>query len=208
MTNLKGLAPKFGLDCTPEYVAGYKDTHLKPINFDYKLGYLFFLITDTLLDNYRLLDIGCGTAGYYRLAKNLKELVGLDYSKRMIATANELNALNKPYKSEFINSTFDQYNAVKKFDAILDNVSGNYLPHSVVRLKKIAEALNNNGLCVFHIQPPAGLKERLGILIKNRASYKITEKKFLSMVKENGCLTTIFSYKKRDRITFFLKKSV
>jgi predicted TPR repeat methyltransferase len=175
--DLKGNAPKFGVDCSDRYVDSYVSEHLNESSLEYRLGYAGQIILNGLLkEEYTLLDVGCGTAGYFGFYDKAKEICGIDYSAKMIEKAKELTALKGIKHCSFFTSTFADFSETKKYDAIMLGVYGQYLPITLDVLQKTFSLLNNSGLVVFSIAS------------ENEISLKISFKKVIKRVigKKDG----------------------
>ena len=182
------------------YVQSYKESHSKPIDFDYTLGYIHYVIIDNLISDYNLLDIGCGTAGYRKLIKNDKSYTGIDYSPKMIDVARGFNPQDK-----FIISDFHSFNTGEKYDAIVDTISGIYYPHTIDNTNKIKSLLTDGGIAVMVVKNMMAIKERIGNIVKNRK--QITEKELVKMIGMNKFFSFNIDNKKFN-VTFLFFQSL
>lgn len=67
------------------------------------------ILADGFMKDYNLLDIGCGTAGYFRLLKNYQSIMGLDYSQKMIKAAERLMSEWGLRDISFWNDSFEKF---------------------------------------------------------------------------------------------------
>jgi SAM-dependent methyltransferase len=186
--DLKAYAPQHGIDCSPEYVRGYHDSHVKPETVEYRLSYLPMIALDGLLRDYSILDIGCGTAGYYRLARNVRAITGVDYSQRMLDSALEL-AKRYGYagKVRFIKASFDEFEGKETYDAIRAGVYGSYEPINAALLARLHAMLNPGGFLVVGVSPPRGWRQKLRDSL-NLPVNKMSEAKFERLASRSGGL--------------------
>jgi 2-polyprenyl-3-methyl-5-hydroxy-6-metoxy-1,4-benzoquinol methylase len=188
-----------------DYVAVYKNTHLLPPDFDYKFGYLSLLITDGLMEQYNILDIGCGTAGYYRLAKNAKTITGLDGAQEIVDEGRKLCADLGIKNITFIPETFENFKTDKKFDVVLNAVSGTYIPHTAQNIRKICGLLSASGFAVFGFCEPSGFKERIGRLIGRGRKNIITEGQFNAMFRTVPGAQIFMTIKRGSHVIVFIR---
>src|SRR5579863_10433314 len=121
--------PAHGIEAAVGYADRYALSHQAPPNLDYRRGYIWLLIIDALLQDYVLLDVGCGTAGYYRLARNYRKIVGLDSSQAMIDNGRVLQSQLGLKNTELRYGSFASYAPDQQFDAVnLVGVFGHYVP--------------------------------------------------------------------------------
>jgi SAM-dependent methyltransferase len=203
--DLKGRAPGHGVDCSAEYVESYRRTHLHPEDLEYRLSYYRIVLLDGLLRDYSYLDAGCGTAGYFRLMRNARRLTGVDYSERMIATAQDFSVRNGyAGKTRFVCSDFSAFESDETYDAIRLGVYGSYLPVSVPVLKKAHAMLRPGGFLLIGITLPQGfrgrLRDRLGL-----ASTRISGRRFEQLVREAGGLSILTATRVRHRMHYLLR---
>jgi ubiquinone/menaquinone biosynthesis C-methylase UbiE len=203
--DLKGNAPKYGLDCSDEYVDSYKESHLKPVSGEYRIDYISLLIIDWLYRGYSLLDVGCGTAGYFRLLKNYKSLHGLDYSNKMLKAADELSGLYNLKNIKWTCSSFGDFITSDKFDVVRLGVYGTYEPITKDIINKVYGLLNKGGMAVFSIHPPKNYKERIKILLK-KEKIKISNKSFTKYLLKNSKFKICMEIKRGRQFIFFCKK--
>ncbi len=137
-----------GLDANPKaYVDSYFATHLGQRGLDYKTDYFKIGLIDHLLTDYRVLDVGCGTGGYFDLYRGATRVVGIDHSALMVAGARELQKRGVITKNaEFHETTFPQYFSNSLFDCIRLDVYGSYLPLTIPILQKASRLISPGGL--------------------------------------------------------------
>ncbi len=185
-----------------EWVAYYTKSHLSA-GFDYRESHLPYLVIDGLLEKYNLLEIGCGTAGYLKLLKNLDHFTGIDWSEKMVNVARKLNP-----EHEFTAVLFEDFQSQKTFDVIIDFVTGMYDRPSQKNIDKIFSLLNKNGIAVISVRAHRiTLKERIGDVIRRRKNLKISEREMQRICEK---WNKLFSISKRsgslDIEIYFLQK--
>ena len=201
----KGYAPKYGGDCSDEYVGGYKKSHLGDITFEYKLGYLQFKIVDSLFDSYTLLDIGCGTAGYYRILNNYKKIVGIDYSKKMLEAADELAVENEVHNCKFQQTIFEKYNTDATFDVIRFGVYSTYEPVKLEVIQKAYDLLKTGEILVISNQSPKGFCQCVNAFLQNGHIYMSAFQFYNLISKVTGFNEIIKLEIDKRKIHFFQK---
>ncbi|MDE2165874.1 MAG: class I SAM-dependent methyltransferase [Alphaproteobacteria bacterium] len=178
--------PVRGVDASPEYAEGYARTHIIPQTFEYRLGYIWLLVIDSLLKDYVLLDVGCGTAGYHRLARNCKRIVGLDYSKTMIERGRVLLSELGLKSTEMICGTFEGYLPTEQFDAVnLVGSIGRYTPWpgNEAALEKVRIILRPGGMASFAFVRPRTVFQFLKAILFPRRTVVIRETRFKRMIQ-------------------------
>ncbi len=159
-----------------EWVEYYTKSHLST-DFNYRESYLPYLVLDRLLENYSLLEIGCGTAGYIKLLPNLNHFTGIDWSQKMVDAAKKLNP-----KHEFMRTLFKDYQTEKRFDAIIDFATGIYDRPDQKNIDKIFALLEPKGVAVVAVRSHRiSPKEKIGDIVKRRRNLKISEQHMLSL---------------------------
>jgi len=194
---------------TKEYAEGYKRSHLKEVDFDYKKDYVEYLIIDSMYQDYDMLDVGCGTGGYWRLLKNSKSIHGIDYSPAMIEAGNELKNLYDFKNTSFSCEDFEKYIPDKKFDVIKMLNWGGYRPYSLEIIKKTYEALKEGGMAVFPIRMPDNFRDKIRMFL-GKEKIKLSEKQFKKYLSNFKNFDVLFSMKiQRHGSTaiFFVKKT-
>ena len=191
--DLKGRAPSYGYDVSDKYMNSYRNSHYNK-DQNYRLSYISYIIIENILDKYKCLDIGCGTAGFVQLMDKCTEFVGIDYSKKMLGAAEELMAEFKISNYSFFNDSFENYSGEDSyFDVIRLGVYGSYQPHSIEILKKTRKLLNENGLLLVSYAEPKNIRELL-LSIKSNDPIKITNNRFIKMLYASGYKDIIFKF--------------
>lgn len=196
-----GKAPAKGTDVSDEYADSYGETHKKPIDLEYAISHSSYLLLDGIQDQYELLDIGCGTAGYWRLMRRWKQIVGLDYSKKMLAVAREFVDELGLRNVELVHSSFRDYDPGRSFDAIISGTFGNYDPLTKEMFDKLNGMLRPGGVLVLSFQTPKSVRHALQVLFRRDRLYRYPGE-FVSFMTRNGFdlkLTTSHA----PRISFF-----
>lgn len=121
--------PAKGIEASTEYAEEYAASHRVPPGLNYKRSYLHLVMIDALLSDYVLFDVGCGTGGYFRLLRNYRKIIGLDFSKAMIDKARDLAKELRLERVDFVCRKFEDYDPPKSFDAMnLAGAIGWYVP--------------------------------------------------------------------------------
>lgn len=192
MTDLKGLAPLYGKDCSDEYVNSYEIEHLNGHdNFSYDLGHIHCHVIDSLFNHYDLLEFGCGTAGFTSLFKRMNSYAGVDYSQKMIDVAKRINP-----NSDFECMNIENFETSKKFDVVIDTVTGNYRAHTRQHVDKVMDYLKPDGMAVLLIQNYTNnifrqLKRGAGDLLKNRQTNHISKNNFNKYISKYSTIMTL-----------------
>ena len=203
--DLGGYAPKFGQDCSDEYVESYRQSHLAPETEKYRLGYLPFMMIDDLLRDYSLLDVGCGTAGYYRLLRNAATITGVDYSEKMLAAARELTGRYDVSGCTFVKSDFERFDTDDRFDAVRLGVYGTYEPFDQSVFRRVHGLLNDGGIAVFANATPRSAREHVSSLVR-RSPIRRSNRSFERLVSGSCALTSIFKLSHGHRTHYFFRK--
>lgn len=199
---LDGKAPARGLEISDEYVNNRSNTHINPIDFEYTVDNIPYAIVDLLLDNYSLLDIGCATAGYWRLLKRCKSIVGVDYSKKMLSVAAEYAEKYNFKESEFIHSSVEKFTTDRKFDVIVCLVLGHYVPCSRKIIKKLHSFLRPGGILVLSFQTPKNIKDIVRGFFKKNPLF-IYPNQFVSLVTGIGFELKLTMNNKLNQFSIF-----
>src|SRR5713226_7893653 len=148
--------PLIGDPGSKQYADHYIATHLSiPDFWAYKNGYLDIVVVDSLFREYTMLDVGCGTGGYYQLLKNYKHITGWDFSHYMIEAALKLKTDLSLCNVDFVCARFEEFESNQKFDIVrVPGVFGTYMPWTLQALSKVCGLLNDGGVAVVSIFPP------------------------------------------------------
>lgn len=175
----------------------------------YRAGYLDVLMLDALLrEGYRLLDVGCGTAGYHRLLARHGEVIGIDPIPRMIENANQLKRELDVRNAAYACSDFESYEPSRRFDAIrATGVYGWYLPwhgRSAI-LEKIARLLEPSGIAVLSYVPPTSIWGAAKAALAPARTVVMFPRKILSMARRSG-LVPLFEIRRQATTVIFARK--
>lgn len=140
-------------DCCDEFVEAFVSLHKEPIDNVYMYEWLIRSFVDVIKVNQSVLYIACGTAGYTRLFKNVKRFVGIDFSKKMISAAKELNQ-NPAIDFDFNCTTFEDFNSTETFDIIYLGPYGHNVPYTIDVLQKAKKYLKKDGMLFCTIGDP------------------------------------------------------
>ena len=176
-----------GQEYSESYFKLHKDTD--PSNFNYRLSYGYWFLVDSLMQNYSLLDVGCGTGGFYRLLSHHKSILGIDIMPEMIQQAHSLNEISKVANSSFQCVDFKNLEVSQKFDIIsLSGVYGWYVSwlKSEWALQKAVSLLKNGGLLVVSHVSPTTVFEYLKYLFLRSKTIVIPEDRIVIMAKRSN----------------------
>ena len=102
-----------------EYAKHYVASHMNSSDeFTYRLGYADLLLIDSIFHDSVMLDVGCGTGGYYALAHNYGRIDGMNFSSSMIDVANKLKTELNLEDVEFRCETFDTFMPSRQYDVV------------------------------------------------------------------------------------------
>lgn len=210
MNKIDGDAVNSGIDCADEYAENYASSHEKR-DFTYNFEYMREFTIDALIPEYSILDIGCGTAGYYKYMRNCKHLVCLDGSKKMLDEAKKLSKEFTVENIEYECCLFSEYDNTSKFDVVNLGVYGHYIPHDIDTIKKTVSLVKEGGVSVFSISIPTTLYTKIGVIVKNIITFgkakTIFESKFERMLyKANAGEVIMKLHRLPNRISYFVKK--
>jgi len=196
--------PRSGRQASQRYADHWARSHVAPPDeVAYRVGYADLLALDSLLTDYRLLDVGCGTGGYLRLAKNAREIVGVDFSETMIAKARELG----PANATFACCRYENYTSDRLFDAVrLGGVVGWYAPWpgNADALRRARALLVRDGIVVATYVPPRNLLQWLKSLLFPRRTVVISRRRFLAMARAAG-FELLFAVETAHSVQAFLR---
>ena len=156
----------------------------------YRAGYLDLLTLDGLApDGYSLLDVGCGTGGYHRLATRAGAILGLDLTPAMIAEAERLRAETGQTHRRYLCGAFESTPFAEQFDAIrFAGIYGWYRPwhgaHAV--LARVADLLRPGGVVVLSYTPPRTPVQALKAALAPSRTVLIFRRRFLAMLRPAG----------------------
>jgi 2-polyprenyl-3-methyl-5-hydroxy-6-metoxy-1,4-benzoquinol methylase len=203
MQILKGPDPTTGIEAGQDYAEHWAATHQGPIDDQYRADNMDTVLLDGMLRDYRLLDIGCGTGGFLRLAEHAREIVGIDFSQAMIEQAQrfELN------RAQFRCCRFEDFSDSQRFDAIrLVGVFGHYQPwtRSAWALSRAFDLLTPGGVLVTSYVPPKSTIHWLKTLAFPMRTVVIPEHRFSRMTTEAG-FSALFSIEREHSRIVFLR---
>jgi SAM-dependent methyltransferase len=184
-----GPDPAAGLEASPAYAEHYAKSHRAAPTLDYRRGYLCSILIDALLDDYVLLEVGCGTGGYFRLARHHRRIIGLDFSKSMIEEGRALAAELGLERIELVHGKFETYDPPGAIDAVnLAGVIGWYVPWigNEHVLAKARAMLRPGGIAVFSFVKPRRWLQSLKAILFPRRTVLIPEKRFLGLARQAG----------------------
>jgi len=173
------------------YAEHYVRSHGEGRNtLDYRSGYVDVLTLDALMpEGYRLLDVGCGTAGYHHLLARHGHVTGIDPIPEMIMAANQFKEEFSVRNSDYACLTFEEFKATEKLDAIrLTGVYGWYLSwhRSAGVLAKAFRLLDPAGIAVLSYVPPKSPVMAAKAILAPARTVVIFRRRFLAMVGASG----------------------
>lgn len=181
--------PTKGVEAAATYAENYASSHRERPTFDYRCGYICSVLIDALLTDYILLEVGCGTGGYFRLLRNYKKIIGLEFSKAMIDQGRELASELGLKRIEFVHEKFENYDAPELIDAVnLAGVIGCYVPWvgNENLLYKARAMLRPRGLAVLSFVKPRNWLQSLKAILFPRHTILMHETRFLRKVEKAG----------------------
>jgi SAM-dependent methyltransferase len=181
--------PAKGIEASAQYAEHYAASHRVPPSWDYKQEYIHLVMIDALLSDYVLLHVGCGTGGFFRLARNHKKIIGLDFSKAMIDKARDLAKELGLKRVEFVYKKFEDYDPSESFDAVnLAGAIGWYVPWigKDAILAKTHAMLKPGGLAVLSFVKPRGWLQLLKAVLFPGKTVLIREPRFFGMIQKAG----------------------
>ena len=156
----------------------------------YRAGYLDILTLDGLLpDGYSLLDVGCGTAGYHRLATRAGAILGLDLTPAMIEEAERLRAESGETHRRYVCATFESTPFDEPFDAIrFAGIYGWYRPWHGARdvLARLSGLLRPGGVVAVSYTPPRTPLQGVKAMLAPSRTVLIFRGRFLAMLRGAG----------------------
>lgn len=196
--------PQSGREAGPRYAEMYAASHGDQAALDYRSSYVDTLIIDALFSNYRLLEAGCGTGGYLRLAAKAREIVGVDFSATMIAEARRFGITNARFEC----GRFETYLDEKPFDVVnIGGVIGWYAPWvgNGDVLRRAAKMIAPNGIVVATYVPPRTIIAKIKCIVA-RGHTVVTWPSTFAAIADNAGLAPLFSLDRGNRVTIFLRR--
>ena len=125
--------PLLGRLASAAYAASYAGSHLRIEDVPaYVAGYADLLLIDGMLSGYRMLDVGTGTGGFLRLARNHAMITAIDFSPSMISAARALGQELGLRDVAFAVARFEDFQDPEPFDVIrLTGTYGWYQPWAI-----------------------------------------------------------------------------
>jgi SAM-dependent methyltransferase len=174
----------------------------------YRADYIDVLVLDALLpEGYRLLDIGCGTAGYHRLLTRHGHVHGIDFMPEMIEQAERFKRDFDIQNAQYTCATFEDFEDSSGYDAIrMPGVYGWYRSWhgQQIILEKLRNLLSPGGIAQVSYVAPVSIIHWTKTLLCPSRTVVIPESRFLSMVARAG-LVPIISMIKGDSTHVFLR---
>jgi len=182
--------PAKGKLATRSYAESYSEGHRSfadvPI---YVAGYADFVLIDAMMSDYVMLDVGSGTGGFFRLARNQSRVVSIDFSPEMTKAAQRLGGELGIDRVEYVCCMFEDYQSNVHFDVVrLTGTFGWYQSWwvSVASLQKAVGLLNSGGLLAVSWVPPRTLFQWMKCKAFPSRTVIITDKDLLKLVLEYG----------------------
>ena len=192
------------------YAEGWARTHTAiEDKVGYRAGYPDVLLIDRLLEDYAMLDVGCGTGGYLSLANSHARITAIDFSESMIEQARRLQIELGFERVTFECASFESYQTEDSFDVVrMGGVVGWYRPWpgNEIALSKARDLVRAGGLVIATYVRPRSLFDILKSVFFPRRTKVITRAKFLRMAAAAG-LTPLFSIETAHASLAFLRKA-
>ena len=193
------------------YAAHWARTHeAVEDQLGYRAAYPDILLIDRLLTDYTMLDVGCGTGGYLKLARRHARITAIDFSASMIDEARRLQAELGVERVTFECALFESYGTQEIFDVVrMGGVVGWYRPWpgNEGALAKARDLVPAGGLVIATYVRPRSLFDLLKTALFPRKTRVIAEAKFLRLAAAMG-LTHLFSIETPNASLAFLRKAI
>lgn len=175
----------------------------------YRAGYIDVLALDALLpEGYRLLDIGCGTAGYHRLLTRHGHVHGVDFMPEMIEAAEKFKRDFGIRNAQYTCASFEDFEDSSGYDAVrMPGVYGWYRPwHGQQRIMdRISTLLNPSGIAVLSYVPPTTATMLAKTILAPERTVIIRRSHFERMVR-HAAMTALFDIKLPHVTMVFVRK--
>lgn len=175
----------------------------------YRAGYIDVLALDALLpEGYRLLDVGCGTAGYHRLLTRHGHVHGIDFMPEMIVAAEKFKREFGIRNAHYTCTAFEDFEDELGYDAVrMPGVYGWYRPwHGQQKiLDRIGALLNPSGIAVLSYVPPTTAIMLAKTIVAPQRTVVIRRAHFERMVRRAG-MTALFDIKLAHVTVMFARK--
>lgn len=173
------------------YARHWEHTHQMVVDpVAYRAGYVDLLVLDSLLpDGYRLLDVGCGTAGYHRLLRRHGLIHGIDPIPEMIEAANRFKDGFGITHATYSCTAFETFDPIERFDAVrLVGTFGWYTSWYGQQhiLYKVSKILNNDGIAIVSHVPPANILMTIKAAVALGRTIIFPEKRLQNMASKAG----------------------
>jgi 2-polyprenyl-3-methyl-5-hydroxy-6-metoxy-1,4-benzoquinol methylase len=179
-----------GIEADQNYADMYVQGHIKtsPDDPQYRLLYADVLLVDSLLTGYTRLEVGCGTGGYLRIAKNHKHIVGIDFSRSTIDAAIKYQQQFGVERVTYQTCLFEEIKG-GPFDCVsIRGIYGHYRPWkgNEAVLKKVRELLRPGGVLIASFVPPARLFQYAKAVLFPKKTIVLRETAFYAMMAQEG----------------------
>jgi 2-polyprenyl-3-methyl-5-hydroxy-6-metoxy-1,4-benzoquinol methylase len=175
----------------------------------YRAGYLDILAIDRLMTGYTMLDVGCGTGGYLRLAQNCAHVTAIDFSRAMIDEALKLQVAFAMANVTFRCESFEGFDAEgAQFDVVrMGGVVGWYKPWigNEGALAKARAMTRDGGIVIATYVRPASLAQAVKAALFRDRTVLISKRAFRRLAASAG-LEHLFAIETPHSILAFLRK--
>lgn len=137
-----------------DFFEQYQEIRAREFNYNKQIEQPHFLQLVPNLQGQVALDIGCGAGDFAAncIQKGAKEVLGIDISANMIATAKERH---QQECLKFLNIAFEDVILQQgSFHFISSSLALHYMADLNAVIQKISKALSRNGILLFSIQHP------------------------------------------------------
>ena len=176
----------------------------------YRSGYLDLLVVDRLMNGYTMLDVGCGTGGYLRLAQNCAHITAIDFSGTMIEKALELEEELGLTRVTFLHKSFEDFEASSaQFDVVrMGGVVGWYKPWigNEDALAKARDMTKDGGIVVATYVRPGTIAHAVKAALFPGRTVLISKRRFLGIAAA-AKLRHLFSIETPHASLAFLQKA-
>ena len=164
-----------------------------------------YKIEDYLSKKKSGLDIGCN-CGFFTIfsSRYLKQIIGIEINPYLIKIANETKEFINIKNTEFVNSSFEDFESEEKYDVIFslandETIDGNTKFTFKEYISKICELLNEQGLLIFETVAPDTYEPRLF-----KPKFKVLKQKFT--ILEDHMVETEYPINVSERRFLVLRK--
>lgn len=203
--------PVTGKQAGRAYAEAYAAAHQNISDFELRLWNSDLLVIDSLLSNYAMLDVGCGTGGDLRILRNHRRVLAVDFSEHMIEEAERLAPQLGLARIEFRAALFQNLVENETFDVVrIRGTVGCYepWPGNEGAIDKVKRLLVPNGIAIASYYRPPNLIHSIKSVIAPRQTLAITERRFRRMWESRGFAHLLTMMPARADVVLFKNSTV